>query len=471
MVAEQAQPAGPSLRRSLLLWLLPSVLIMLVLSVVSDYEMAIAPTLEVYDQALVDAALVVRDRIERGQDGKISIYWSQGAAALLSSNQSDQAFFSVFDLSGKCLGGSCWLLPSQQSWQPEQATFRDMKHQDLDIRVVSYYSRVHENDLAIQVGETTHKRHDMSQRIVIGMLVPELLTILSVLMAVLIGVRRGLEPLARLQRLVDSRPGADTGKLPEQQMPSEIVGLVHTHNLQADRLQDSLQLQEVFITNAAHQLRTPLAGLRAQTEVAVRLMAREPVSQDLRKAIENSHLAASRSVRLVQQLLGLARSQASADSFSDCNLSTVAERVVAHTLGMAESRQVDIGLDLTEAPVRGIDLLLDELLANLIDNAVKYCPAGSRITIRTACVNGQAELMVEDDGPGIPEADHERVFERFYRREQGIEGVGLGLAIVREIAELHHARVELSSVTPGSGLRVLIRFPVWQPVHEVDPGV
>lgn len=459
MQRAESGAGGISLRHSLLRWLLPSVLIMLLISVISDYELAIAPTMDVYDQTLHVAALVVRDRIENDPDIEHSLKWSKGASALMSVNQSDQVYFSVYERNSRCLAGDCWLTPAWERWHPEAAVFRDIKHDAQPIRMLSYHFQARGRDLSIQVGETMNKRGSTERRILVGMMVPELLTILSVALMVVVGVRRGLAPLERVSRLVHDAPGSDTGSLPEQQMPSEIVGLVQTHNMQASRLQDSLRLQETFITNAAHQLRTPLAGLRAQVEVAMRLMAREPVSQELRHSIENTQRAAIRSARLVQQMLGLARSQTSAEDFVPCDLKTVAEHTVARLISQPEVARVDIGLEVEPACVQGIDMLLDELLGNLVDNACKYGGPGSRVTVRTGIVQGEPVLEVEDDGPGIPPADRERVFERFYRRDQGIDGVGLGLAIVREIADLHRARITLDDNGRGHGLRIILTFP------------
>lgn len=450
-----------SLRQSLLIWIIPALVVMLGLSALGDYKLAVEPAWRANDEALSDAALLLKDRLQstcqRNLEEGMRIRPEEVGNAL-TGHRDDPFFYSIYDSEGRYVAGSAWLFRRGAIPALETSRFDTLLHHGAEIRYLTYRTHVRGEDFLIQVGEDTRHRNELSRRILLGMLLPELLTVLSVVIIVLIGVRRGLAPLEQIGRLVDD-PAAASGHLPETGTPREIAGLVQTHNLQAARLAESLQLQETFITHAAHQLRTPLAGLRVQSELARELLRRGPAQPELAHAIEQIEVASSRAIRLVQQLLGLARSQAAGEHVVETDLMAAVERVAGSHLQRALAQGMDLGLELTPCPVRANPLLLDELIANLLDNALNYCPSGSRVTVSTRRLAEAGELVVEDDGPGIPEAERERVFERFYRLQPAREGVGLGLAIVREIAAQHLATVSLESGEQGHGLRVRVRFP------------
>ena len=447
-----------SLRRLLLLWLLPSVMVMLALSMLGDYMLAIRPATRAYDQSLQDDALILTDHLRMAEDGTISLSLSPDAERVLRTEEYDHIYYAAYDDTGRLLAGTLGLLPQRASPRYGPVSFYDERWQGQDLRVLVLNNTFVGHNVTILVAETTNKRRLLSGQIVLGMFLPEFLTVASVMIAVWVGVGRGLAPLERLQRMVAERDRTVTGQLPEAQAPSELYGLVHMHNVQAEKLLETLELQEHFITNAAHQLRTPLAGLQAQSELALKLLERPQDRQDLRKIILNIHTAAMRSSRLVQQLLGLARSKTSAAAMHECDLAEVAEKVANRFMDQAVAANIDLGLELEPAIVPGISALLEEMLSNLVDNALHYCPHASSITISTGRRDGTPLLSVEDNGPGIPEDERDKVFERFYRLDDRKQGAGLGLAIVREIADLHGARVHLGSGAGGRGLRVEISF-------------
>lgn len=448
-----------SLRRLLLLWLLPLVMVMLGLSMVGDYKLAIEPAIRAYDQSLLDSAAILADHLATGSDGEITLQLSEDADRILHTEEFDQVYYAAYDESAHLLAGTAGLLQPEPSWRRRGARqFYDVVWQGQPLRLLEMHHSYAGHDITLQVAETTNKRRRLSRQIVLGMLLPELLTVASVMIAVWIGVGRGLAPLERLQRLVVSGGGA-TKRLPESQAPSELYGLVHVHNLQADKLKETLDLQEHFITNAAHQLRTPLAGLQAQSELALRLAAQAGDSAELQRIITNIHTAAERCSRLAQQMLSLARSSSSSGmTFLPIDLATIAEQVATRSMADAQAATIDLGLELAPAPVTGIEGLLEEMLSNLVDNAMRYCPPHSSITVITRVKDGCSELVVEDNGPGIPVSEHLKVFERFYRLDATKRGAGLGLAIVREIATLHRAQINLESASDQGGLRVIITF-------------
>jgi two-component system sensor histidine kinase TctE len=224
-----------------------------------------------------------------------------------------------------------------------------------------------------------------------------------------------------------------------------------------EEVAQAAQNQQRFLANAAHQLRTPLAGLQAHTELALS----QPMPDKARAQIEQVHRATVRTARLANQLLALARAeQGGHANGAPVNLNGLIEGEADNWLRQAMAREVDLGFELEPASVKGDAFLLREALANLVHNAIEYAPSGAHVTVRAGKRNGGAFVEVEDDGPGIPQPERERVLERFYR-VPGTPGTGsgLGLAIVRDIATGHGAGVELADGTGGRGLRVALTFP------------
>jgi len=227
------------------------------------------------------------------------------------------------------------------------------------------------------------------------------------------------------------------------------------------RLSAAIAAQQRFIADAAHQLRTPIAGLRTQTELALRQTA--PTEQQA--TLNQLRTATEQMTRLVNQLLALARAEPGAEhgiAMEKLDLDTLVREVTAEWVPRALARNIDLGYDSPGGPLQlsGNDFLLREMLNNLLDNAIRYTHPGGQVTARLTARNGNVSLSVEDNGPGIPAAERERVFERFYRvLGTGTEGCGLGLSIVREIAQKHGAKITLDAGRNGTGTLVRIEFP------------
>ena len=312
----------------------------------------------------------------------------------------------------------------------------------------------------IQVAETLNKRHILTSKILLGMLVPELLFIVIICVLVWVGVERGLRPLAALQAEIRNRSHRDLSPLPEHNAPSEVRTLVHAMNELLGQLHEAISSQQRFVANAAHQLRTPLAGLKTQTEFALRQHDLAEVHQSLQQMSK----ASGQTTHLVNQLLSLARAEpnsAAEKSMNMADLSELAREVTSEWVPRALERNIDLGYDAAAGAVdiKCDTLLVKEMMCNLIDNAIRYTQPGGLITVRVACTGDQASLQVEDNGPGIPVAERERAFERFFRgMDSETDGCGLGLAIVREIAHGHNAEVRIDSGAYVSGTRVSVVF-------------
>jgi two-component system sensor histidine kinase TctE len=263
------------------------------------------------------------------------------------------------------------------------------------------------------------------------------------------------------------RSPRDLRPINERGAPAEAKPLVAALNKLFDQVDEANRNQQRFLANAAHQLRTPLAGLQAHTELA---MSQQPVPEACRAELEYVHSATIRTARLANQLLALARAEPGGTrpaEFALVDLRQIVEECADEWVHRSLAKDIDLGFDLAPGAVTGDPFLLRELLVNLIGNAVEYTKPGDHVTVRTGQVDGAPFLEVEDDGPGIPAAERERVLERFYR-SPGTSGTGsgLGLAIVREIALAHGARVEIAEGSGGKGCCVRLIFASAAPTYK-----
>jgi two-component system sensor histidine kinase TctE len=289
------------------------------------------------------------------------------------------------------------------------------------------------------------------------------------------GLSRGLAPLKALQQGIRDRSPDDLSPIDAKAAPEEIAPLVDAFNDLLERLSENVGAQKRFIADAAHQLKTPLAGLRTQSELALR----EGDPSELRRALEQIARGSSRTAHLVNQLLALARMEnlRGGETLGPIDLAAFAREAVADWVPAAIARGIDLGFEVERArhdavgverearvDVDGHPLLLGELANNLVDNALRYTPRGGTVTVRVVGDGRRVHLEVEDSGTGVPEAERALVFERFYRvLGTGVDGSGLGLAIVREIAARHGATVTIEDARPGHdppGARFAVTFPL-----------
>jgi len=312
-------------------------------------------------------------------------------------------------------------------------------------------------DRVIQVAQPVQIRRRLAAGAALRSVVPLLL--LAPVMALAMGwiASLTLRPLRRVAHQLRERGEQQLEPLAEQGLPDEVAPLVHALNGLLQRLGHSLDTQRAFVSDAAHELRSPLTALKLQLQ----LLKRAPDEAVRQEAIGALSAGIERAARLVEQLLTLARTEPGAlpAPLETLDLAEVARQVLADSAPFALSRRTEFALD-AEAPVplRGDRTALAVLVRNLADNAVRYSPPGSRVELRVARQDGAALLQVDDAGPGIPPEERERVFDRFYRRaDQDEPGTGLGLAIVRGVARQHGATVALGD-SPLGGLRVTVRF-------------
>ena len=279
------------------------------------------------------------------------------------------------------------------------------------------------------------------------------------LVLVWVGIQLGLRPVKKLRDEIGARSPLDLRPIVETSVPREIAPVVVTLNRLFTMLRSSVQSQQQFIANTAHQLRTPITGMQAQLDVLVGEPAAQPIKDRLRMLQESVRQLAHSS----NQLLSLARADRAANIAAknqSMNLGAIVGEVVARFFDRALQANIDLGIDVQPVSITADPSLLDDLLSNLVDNALKYTPAGGSITVSAGIRNGSPYLAVEDTGPGIPEADRQRVRQRFYRLPNSPgHGSGLGLAIVDEIAQLYAASMIIGPGADGRGTRVSLQFP------------
>ena len=409
-----------------------------------------------YDQDLGDIARALVPHL-RLQAGMVTLLFTAQADAVLRADSTDQIFYVIRERGGRVAGGEA-SLPQPPGVPGAQPVFWNDYRGGQPIRAVALAASVEGIPVTVVAAETTRKRRSAENDAMLSALAPTVLLLIAAAAAVIFGVRRGLAPVEDLREQLRRRPLADLGPLDEAPLVEELRPLVHSLNDVLERLAHAQRSQARFIANAAHQLRTPIAGLVNQLDLA-RAGGREADAH-----LEQARQAAARLARLAQQVLSLA----AADPVSNpeptreqCDLASVVRERAGQWV--AAARGVEMEFDLDSAAVAGNTVLIGELASNLVDNAARY---GARnVKVATHLRDGCSILEVEDDGRGIPLDQRKRIFDRFHRiGDASMPGSGLGLAIVEEIARRHGASVEVDDARSFSrGARVAVSFPAASP--------
>jgi two-component system sensor histidine kinase TctE len=430
----------------------------MVLDAVFSYYIALYYANAAYDRWLLDSARSLAQEV-KAQQGKVTFELPPTALEIFQWDEVDQTFFKIESSHlGFMAGDNRVPPPPDLDLAREQPAYFDSMIQGQKVRVVSMLATPKDSseEVLVQVAETIRKRRSMMTDILLAELVPQFLLVFTAGLYIWAGINRGLRPLNTLAREIAQRSPRDLTPIPDTGVPHEVLTLTHTINDLLARLSTAIAAQQRFIANAAHQLRTPLAGLKVQAERA----QRETDLATMRPALTQIRNCADRASRLSTQLLVLARSETALGGprpGSRVDLRATARDACMDWVPRALQRDMDLSFEGPQGPVyvQGEETLLRELLNNLLDNAIRY--DHGQITVRLT-TDSHPSLVVEDDGPGIPDSEVDRIFERFYRPPGSPgDGCGLGLAIVKEIAEQHDARVRLSHSGYG-GVRVEVSF-------------
>jgi two-component system sensor histidine kinase TctE len=325
--------------------------------------------------------------------------------------------------------------------------FRDEAVSGHNLRIAYTWIRAPDNSspsVLLMTAEGTESRAELANKIIKGVIIPQFLVLPLAVLLVWFGLSRGVAPINALQQRLRSRRPDDLSAIDASSAPTEITPLVVAMNDLLARLAGNIEAQRRFVDDAAHQLKTPLAGLRTQAELALKTATNPDTAANLHKIVAST----VRATRLINQLLLMASAEHSERiEHQPLDLCALARYVCEQWVPAALEASIDLGFEGPDEPVliQGQSILLTEALNNLIDNALRYVPAGGQVTIGVNTTPSQVELIVKDTGPGIDESDRERIFDRFYRvLGSQAHGSGLGLAIVKEIAQRHHADIKVS---------------------------
>jgi len=460
-------PPQRSLLGEILDWMLAPLFLLWPMSVAITYVVAQNIANVPYDRALAQN-LHILSRHVQVEDGRAVLHVDDAIRDVLHPGETDSVFWLARGSHGEVLGGDKGLPlpPDLGPPQPGTVLYAETTLRGFGVRLAYTWLDLHlpqTQPVLLVVAETMEKRTELANDIIKGVIIPQFAVLPVAVLLVWFGLSRGVAPLSALQQRLRARRPGDLSPIDEDVAPSEIAPLVGAMNELLDRLSSNVQAQRRFVADAAHQLKTPLAGLRTQAELALRDASPDEMQASLRQLIMGSE----RATRLVNQLLLLARAEnPHSVELAPTDLNAVAHEQTMQWVPQALALNTDLGLEGADTPVivAGNEILLAELLNNLVDNALRYTPSGGHITVRVQATGTHAILEVEDSGPGIPMDERERVFDRFYRvLGTQTEGSGLGLAIVREIAQKHHADVQIREGTthsdlPGACIRVL--FPL-----------
>jgi two-component system sensor histidine kinase TctE len=460
-----------SLFGEILDWMLTPLLLLWPISLALTWLVAQNIAGKPFDRALeynvqaLSKLIVVKNR-------QVQFNLTASAREILRADDTDLVFYQVLGARGEFVSGEreLPLPPDEEMGFEGEVRLREDIMQGEEVRVAYTWIKVDTpgaRPVLVQVAETLEKRKTLATEIVKGVMVPQFVTLPLAVLLVWLALVRGIKPLDQLEKRIRARKSDDMSPLDETVVPEEVAPLVSSINDLLGRLKVLLSTQKRFLADAAHQLKTPLAGLRMQADLA----QRETDADELKKSLKQIGRASVRATHTVNQLLALARAETTGRSLAKQKLDVVQvlSDAIQDSVPRALEKHIDLGYDGPPAGEQASLLeanptLLKELVRNLLDNALNYTPDGGLVTVRllTDRFSGVVVLQVEDSGPGVPAAERELVLQPFYRAlGTNVDGSGLGLAIVEEIAKQHGATVAIEDASPGHtppGTRVTIRF-------------
>ena len=469
-----------SLFGEILDWMLTPLLLLWPISLALTWLVAQGLANKPFDRALVYNVQALAQQVRVGPDLKAQFNLPQPASEILRADETDLVYFQVRGTYGEFLSGERDLPAppkDEEKGNSYEVRIRDDEMRGLEVRVAYTWIRLDatgDRPALVQVAETREKRSVLAAEIIKGVMLPQFAILPLAVLLVWLALVRGIKPLSRLEERIRARQPDDLSPLDDKAVPLEVAPLVVSVNDLLERLKDSIATQKRFLADAAHQLKTPLAGLRMQADLAQRTGASEA---ELKHSLQLIGRASVQATHTVNQLLSLARAEGGGSNVSRqrCNLVEIASEVLQDSFVRAMDKGIDLGYDGVDAHVRGTELLgnatlLKELVRNLVDNAIAYTsstPERQGVVTLRVLVDPYSQalvLQVEDNGPGIPPAERELVFQPFYRAlGTNVDGSGLGLPIVREIAQLHDASVGIEASHPGQaqpGALFTVRFGV-----------
>jgi two-component system sensor histidine kinase TctE len=477
-------PGVMPLRHHLMIWLLVPQLVLWLGAAMMSYQVAARYANQAIDRSLYQSSRALARQVKPTGSG-FFIDLPRAARDIIESDPDEQVYYMVSSPPGQFILGNMVLPSPPQGAHPssvhqhvDEPRFYDdqipLKDANVSVRAVALYlsweepgqTQAQTQTMLVQIAKSRVSRDALARRILGDIALPLVLLVLAMSAIVWASLRAGLAPLARLQQAVRDRPAGNLEPIKLGPVPEEVEVLTTALNALLVTVQESVASQRRFISDAAHQLRTPLAGLKSQTELALKAT----LDPELNARLSLVHASATRSAHLVNQLLILARAEpesANAMGRSRFDLRRLVSELTAELVPRALQAGVDLGLaeeDETDQPLLPLNLLGNALLMreavfNVIDNAIRYAGKGSEVTVSVGRDARELFVLVADSGPGVNPAHYEALFQRFFRATHEGTGCGLGLAIVKEIVERHGGDVTLSAREPH-GLRVKLSFPI-----------
>ncbi|MCE3264018.1 MAG: hypothetical protein K0R43_3097 [Pseudoduganella sp.] len=443
-----------SIRLRLLKWLVVPVLLLNLAGMALSYALAWIPAQIAFDQSLSDAAAMLAARVSE-REGRLLLDLPRAAERALRDDELDKVYFSVRDNQGRLVAGDAAVpvLPARAG-----APAADGVVAGEAVRMVAQPLLLGQQQGIVVVAKTLRKRGQARAAIVRAMLPLAALLTLASAGLVWFSVTNGLSPLHKVRAEIQARSADNAAPIATADVPLEVAPVVQAFNGLLDKVHAGAQAQQDFLANVAHQLRTPLAGLRTQIE----LLATQERSPGAASSLAMMQSSTERMIRQVNQLLAFARAEPGPlrkTRMEHMALDQLLEESIQHFVEQALRKDIDLGFDLQPTTVLGDRFLLRDLVDNLVDNAIRYTPAKGAVTVSCFPHLGGGMLTVEDSGPGIAPAKRAAVFQRFQRLDEKTTGSGLGLAIVRDIATAHGASVAIDTPASGQGALFSVYFP------------
>ena len=468
--------AHRSLFGEILDWMLTPLLLLWPVSLVLTWLIAQSIAGKPFDRALEYKVAALTQLVTVSQN-QVQFNMHQSARELLRADEADTVTYQVLGARGEHLSGEreLPLPPEDEKMVLDEIRIRDDEVHGTAVKVAYTWVKLglpNGRPALVQVAETMEKRSVLATEIVKGVMLPQFVILPMAVLLVWLALVQAIKPLNQLEERIRARKPDDLSPIDAQAVPLEVVPLVSSVNDLLMRLKDSIATQKRFLADAAHQLKTPLAGLRMQADLAQREGSN---AEELKQSLRQIGRSSIRATHTVNQLLALARAESSGSAMarSACDLADLTMSVVRDCAPRAIAKHLDLGYEGLQPGSEGGQLtgnptLLKELIRNLVDNAINYTPSSQEkpgvITARVLHDPAEKKLMlqVEDSGPGVPTAERELIFQPFYRAlGTEADGSGLGLPIVLEIAHQHHASVTMDDTQPGKtppGARFNVSF-------------
>jgi len=451
-----------SLFGEILDWMLTPLLLLWPISLALTWLVAQGLANKPFDRAMVYNVQALAQQVKLGPDKRVQFNLPQPASELLRADETDLVYYQVRGANNEHLSGDRDVpLPpaDEDKGSSYEVHIRDDEMRGLEVRVAYTWIRLDadgKRPALVQVAETREKRSVLAAEIIKGVMLPQFALLPLAVLLVWLALVRGIKPLSELEERIRARKPDDLSPLDDKAVPMEVAPLVLSVNDLLERLKDSIVTQKRFLADAAHQLKTPLAGLRMQADLAQRSGSSE---EDLKKSLQQIGRASVQATHTVNQLLSLARAEGGGASVPQqaCDMVRLVSDVLQDSLPRAMDKGLDLGYEGVDADTPGVKvmgnpILLKEMVRNLVENAINYTPSTAErpgvITVRVLVdpYSKALVLQVEDNGPGIPAPERDLVFQPFYRAlGTNVDGSGLGLPIVKEIAQQHGASISIDA--------------------------